>query len=144
VPRPIPTSLHATLDYVVGAILIALPWIFHFSDVPAATATAMGVGTAVLALSLLTAYEGGVFSVLSMRAHLAFDALVGALLVASPWLFGFADEGALVWIPFVVVGALSLVVAALTEQRAQGAPRRVLERRSRPVYAHRDRPGPAA
>ena len=142
--RPISTSLHATLDYVVGAVLIALPWIFHFSDVPAATATAMGIGTAVLALSLLTAYEGGVFSVLSMRAHLVFDALAGALLVASPWLFGFAGEGATVWIPFVVVGALSLVVAALTEQRSQRAPRRVLERPSRPVHAHGDRAGPAA
>jgi len=136
--------MHATLDYVVGALLIALPWIFHFADVPAATAVAMGVGTAVLALSLLTAYEGGVFSILSMRAHLAFDALVGVLLVAAPWLFGFADEGANVWIPFVVAGAVSLVVPALTERRAPRAPRRVLDRRSRPVYAHRDRPGPAA
>jgi len=136
--------MHATLDYVVGAILIALPWIFHFSDVPAATAVAMGVGTAVLGLSLLTAYEGGIFSVISMRAHLAFDALAGALLVASPWLFGFADEGARVWIPFVVLGSLSLVVPALTEQRAARVPRRVFERPSRPVYAHGDRPGPAA
>ena len=30
--RFIPTKLHAPLDYIVGAGLIAAPWIFQFSE----------------------------------------------------------------------------------------------------------------
>ena len=142
--RPISTNLHAILDVRLGRRPDRLPWAFHFSDVPVATAVAMGVGTAVLGIALLTAHEGGVVSIVPLRAHLVVDALAGALLVASPWLFGFADEGANVWIPFVVLGTLSLVVPPLTEQASPHPPRRLLEPRSRAVYAHRDRPGPAA
>ena len=30
--RFIPTKFHAPLDYIVGAALIAAPWIFQFSE----------------------------------------------------------------------------------------------------------------
>jgi hypothetical protein len=30
--RFIPTKFHAPLDYIVGVALIAMPWIFQFSD----------------------------------------------------------------------------------------------------------------
>ena len=36
--RFIPTKFHAPLDYIVGAALIASPWIFQFSEHTAATA----------------------------------------------------------------------------------------------------------
>jgi chemotaxis protein CheD len=35
--RFIPTKFHAPLDYIVGAALIAAPWIFQFSEHTAAT-----------------------------------------------------------------------------------------------------------
>jgi hypothetical protein len=31
--RFIPTRYHAPLDYIVGAVLIAAPWLFSFSDI---------------------------------------------------------------------------------------------------------------
>ena len=30
--RLIPTKMHAAMDYLVGIVLIAAPWIFSFND----------------------------------------------------------------------------------------------------------------
>jgi hypothetical protein len=50
-----------------------------------------------------------------MPVHLGADILVGLVLIASPWLLGFADE---VWIPHVVLGVLEVGVASMTQRRA--------------------------
>ena len=44
--RFIPTKLHAPLDYIVGAGLIAAPWIFQFSDLttPTVLSIVLGIG----------------------------------------------------------------------------------------------------
>ena len=39
-----------------------------------------------------------------------------AVAVAAPWLFGFADEGANVWAPFVVVGVAAIFLGLTTKQ----------------------------
>jgi hypothetical protein len=66
----------------------------------------------MLGLSATTAYEAGLIRAVPMSAHLAVDAVMGLLLVGSPWLFGFADS---VWLPFVVLG-LGEVGASLTTE----------------------------
>ena len=40
----------------------------------------------------------------------------GALLAASPWLFGFADDAANVWVPHVVVGLAAVFLGVTTKQ----------------------------
>ena len=62
-------------------------------------------GTGAIAYSLLTDYELGLMRLLHMPAHLALDAMSGALLVSSPWLLGFADRGTRYWLPHALVGA---------------------------------------
>lgn len=52
-----------------------------------------------------------------MSIHNLFDIAAGALLAASPWLFGFADEGANAWAPFVVVGLAAIFLGFTTKQR---------------------------
>ena len=42
--RFIPTKFHAPLDYIVGAVLIAGPWIFQYSDDNAATVISIVLG----------------------------------------------------------------------------------------------------
>ncbi len=49
--------------------------------------------------------------------HNLFDIAAGALLVASPWIFGFADESANVWAPFVVVGIAAIFLGLTTKQQ---------------------------
>src|SRR3954471_7074144 len=94
--RFIPTRMHAGMDYLVGVLLVAAPWIFQFADESsAATWISVIAGVALIGLSAMTDYEGGIIArAIPMRAHLATDALLGLFLVVSPWLFGFADEGA--------------------------------------------------
>jgi hypothetical protein len=123
--RMIPTKMHAAMDYVVGIVTIASPWIFGFSDdSTAATWIAVLAGIAMLGMSMMTAYEGGLVHMIAMRMHLMADAVLGVFLVISPWLFGFGDEGANAWLPFVVIGLLELGAAAMTDPESQAVRRR--------------------
>ena len=115
--RFIPTRLHAPLDYIVGAVLIAGPWIFQFSDDAAATTVSIVLGIGLIAYSLFTNYELGVWKVAPMAVHNLIDVVAGALLAASPWIFGFADEGANFWVPFVVIGVAAIVLGLTTKQQ---------------------------
>ena len=115
--RFIPTRFHAPLDYIVGAALIAAPWIFQFSEHTAATVTPIVLGIGLIAYSLFTDYELGVWRVAPMAVHNVIDIVAGTLLAASPWLFGFADETANVWVPHVVVGLAAVGLGLLTKQQ---------------------------
>jgi SPW repeat len=114
--RFIPTKLHAPLDYSVGAALIAAPWIFQFSDDTTPTVISIVLGIGLIAYSLFTNYELGVWKVAPMAVHNLFDIAAGALLAASPWIFGFADDGANVWALFVVVGVAAIFLGLTTKQ----------------------------
>jgi hypothetical protein len=114
--RLIPTRLHAPLDYIVGAVLIAAPWIFQFSDSTAATVVSIVLGIGLIAYSLFTNYELGVWKVAPMAVHNLIDVVAGALLAASPWIFGYADEGTNYWLPFVVIGAAAIFLGLTTKQ----------------------------
>jgi SPW repeat-containing protein len=114
--RFIPTKFHAPLDYIVGAALIASPWIFSFSDTTAPTILAIVLGIGLIAYSLFTNYELGVWKVAPMAVHNLIDIVAGALLAVSPWLFGFADDPANVWIWFVVVGLAAIFLGLTTKQ----------------------------
>jgi hypothetical protein len=115
--RFIPTKFHAPLDYIVGVALIAAPWIFQFSDVSAAAVVSIVLGIGLIAYSLLTDYELGVWKVAPMAVHNVIDVVAGGFLAASPWIFGFADESANVWVPHVVVGLAAVFLGLTTVQR---------------------------
>jgi hypothetical protein len=114
--RFIPTKFHAPLDYIVGAALIAAPWILQFSEHTAPTVIAIVLGIGLIAYSLLTDYELGVRRVFPMTIHNLIDIAAGVLLAASPWIFGFADETANVWVPHLVVGLAAVVLGLTTKQ----------------------------
>jgi drug/metabolite transporter (DMT)-like permease len=116
--RVIPTAVHAPLDYIVGVALIAAPWIFQFSGHTAATVIPVVLGIGLIAYSLFTDYELGVWRVFPMSVHNLYDIGAGALLAASPWIFGFADESANVWAPHLIVGLAAIFLGLTTKQRA--------------------------
>lgn len=122
--RFIPTRVHGMLDYLMGAVLIILPWLLDL-DSDAAIWVPVLLGAGVIVYSLLTDYELGVMRHIPMSAHLILDMLSGTVLAASPWLFGFADE---VWVPHVVLGILEVGAGLMTQtvpSDAAGAVRRL-------------------
>lgn len=115
--RFIPTRVHGPLDYIVGVALIAAPWIFQFSGHTAATVIPIILGAGLIGYSLLTDYELGLVRVLPMAMHNLFDVIAGAFLAASPWIFGFADNSANVWVPHLVVGIAAVFLGLTTVQQ---------------------------
>lgn len=103
----IPTHWHAFMDYVWSIVLLAGPWLSAFDDVEAAKITSLCSGGFIALLSILTANEGGIIRIISMKAHLTMDALLGVFLMLAPFLFGFSEETYLFHIVmgFVVLGA---------------------------------------
>lgn len=110
--RIISPPVHGVLDYTVGALLVAVPWVLGFADHTAATYVPVACGIGAWIYSLLTDYEAGVYKLIPFKAHLGVDAVSGALLAASPWLFQFAER--LVW-PHVAAGVLELLVVGMTQ-----------------------------
>jgi hypothetical protein len=102
------------VDYLVGVILVAAPWIFRFNDVASAKWVAIVVGLLMLGQALMTNYEVGVVPAVPMHLHLMMDSAIGIFLIASPWIFGFSDDGLNAWLPHVVVGIGELAIAAMT------------------------------
>lgn len=54
---------------------------------------------------------------ISTKMHGVMDYIYGLLLIASPWLFNFADGGAKQWVP-VVVGVMVLLMSVMTDYEA--------------------------
>jgi hypothetical protein len=123
--RFLPTKVHGVLDYVVGLALILAPNIFQFADVggPAVFIPRL-LGVVLIAYSLFTRYELGVIKVISMPYHLIVDFLAALFLALSPFLFGFSNKSANVWLPHVVVGIAVIVVVIVSKTQ----PSRSMER----------------
>jgi hypothetical protein len=109
--RFVPTQLHAFIDYVWAAAVIAMPWVLGYDSMFAVAIAPLFAGMFVIFYSVFTQYEYGVWGVFTMRNHLWMDFAVGLFLALSPLLFGFARE---VWIPHVVLGAVAMIAALVT------------------------------
>ncbi len=116
----ISTRIHAVLDYLVGALLIVAPILLGFATGGPKQWVPILVGAVVIAYSLLTRYELSLARVVPFSLHLLLDVVANVLLIASPWLFGFAD---VVWWPHVVVGVINLIVVALSIGATRPVPR---------------------
>jgi hypothetical protein len=112
--RFIPTRIHGIADYLLGLLLVAVPWLFGFADGGAETWVPVVLGVGVVLYSLLTDYELGLVRRIPMRTHLMLDLAGGVVLAASPWVFGFADR---VWLPHLVFGLLEIGAALFTRTR---------------------------
>ena len=110
----IPTRIHGMLDYLTAVILIVAPFVLGFADGGAAQWVPIFIGAATIVANLLTRYELGIIKVLPMPVHLMLDVAMGVVLLASPWLFGFAD---LIWWPHVLFGAIYVVVPMMSARR---------------------------
>ena len=110
--RFIPTRVHGVLDYLTAGVLIAAPALLGFRKHGMQSWLPMALGVGTIGYSLLTDYELGLFKIIPMPVHLALDAANGALLAASPWLFGFSEE---VSAPHLGLGLFEIAVTASSQ-----------------------------
>lgn len=111
--RFIPTTVHGLLDYGVGVLLIAAPWLLGFHRGGAETWIPVMLGIGAMVYSLFTNYELGIIRRIPMPTHLLLDLMSGILLAASPWLFGFANY---VWMPHLILGLLEIGASLMTKK----------------------------
>jgi hypothetical protein len=123
--RFIPTRVHGLIDYIWGLVVGTSPWVFGFADNGPASYVAWIFGAGAIIYSLGTNYEVGLLPVISVPVHLLLDVFAGAILAASPWIFGFADR---VFWPHLLFGLFS-VVAGLTTEKVARSPDRIASER---------------
>jgi len=110
--RFVPTRVHGIADWLLGALLVALPWLLGLDRGSPEGWLPIALGAMGLAVTFFTDHEMGVVRRIPMVGHLWVDGLAGTLLAASPWLFGFADR---VWLPHLALGLTELVAALVTK-----------------------------
>ncbi len=110
----ISTKVHGVLDYMMGILLIASPWLLGFASNGLEMWVPVVLGVTMIIYSLMTRYELGLSDNISMRTHLIIDTISGILLAASPWIFGFAET---VYLPHLILGIAEIGAAALTTNK---------------------------
>ena len=134
---PVPLTVHALTEPLFAALLVAAPFLFGFHDRGAPTAVCIVAGIAVLLVAMSTCWRVSLVKLIPIPAHLMIDLGTAALLVASPFLFGFSDHtGATTF--FIVAGVGELLYVLATRwypERAPGEPRRPRRARGRETPA---------
>jgi hypothetical protein len=128
---PIPAFVHGLLEYGAGALLIAAPFLFAF-DSDTATAVSIIAGVVVLIVTASTAMSTGLIRSIPVQAHVVIDYILAILLIASPFLFGFDDDGTATAF-FIVLGVVHLLVTIATRFIRDEPPRRERARPSPPA-----------
>lgn len=105
---PISRFLHGAIEYLAGVLLIAAPFLFSF-DSGAAVAVSIVAGVLVIAIAASTDGPTSLINSLPISVHLLLDLALAAVLIASPFLFGFSDESAPTAF-FLALGVLHLLV----------------------------------
>lgn len=120
---PISRFLHGAIEYLAGVLLIAAPFLFSF-DAGAAVAVSIVAGVLVIAIAASTDGPTSLINSLPISVHLLLDLALAAVLIASPFLFGFSDESAPTAF-FLALGVLHLLVTIGTRfkpEREKAAP----------------------
>ncbi len=114
---PIPVFVHGAIEYLAGAFLIAAPFLFSY-QASAATAVSIVAGVVVLVVAAATEGPTSAIDSIPISVHLVLDFALAALLVATPFLFAFSDEGAPTAV-FIVLGVAHLLITIATRFRPE-------------------------
>jgi hypothetical protein len=108
---------HGYVDYAVVVVLALAPLALRLEPVP--TAVCYVAAVAHLVVTLLSDQPLGAARKIPFSVHGALETSLSAVLLASPWLFGFSAE--IVSRTFFVVMGLALLLAALGTNYSAGA-----------------------
>jgi hypothetical protein len=114
---PIPAFVHGLYEYVAAIALVAAPLVIGY-DSGAATAVSIVAGVLLLFLTATTASSTSLVSQVPLPVHVLLDYVLAAVLIASPFLFGFSDETAPT-VVFIGGGLVHLLVSIGTRYRKE-------------------------
>ena len=100
--------MHGALEYLVGAFLIAAPFLFSF-DSGQATAASIVLGLLLLAFTAMSTIPTGLVKGITVGLHVGGDVVFAVVLIALPFVLQFAEETAPTAV-FIVVGVMHLLV----------------------------------
>jgi SPW repeat len=132
---PIPLNVHAALEPLIAIVIIAAPWIFGFSDVDSAQTICVVVGVVMLIAGSMTDWRLSLVRLIPLRAHLMTDILLGAVLILSPFVLGFSDQGGATRFT-VIAGVLEIFTALSTRWDPLEAADSAVDHRSRSTLRH--------
>ena len=113
---PISRFLHGAIEYVVGVLLIAAPFLFGFES-DAAVALSIVAGVVVIGVAASTEGAGSLIDSIPISIHVLIDFALAAVLIAAPFLFAFSSESSPTAF-FIVLGVLHLLVTIGTRFQA--------------------------
>ncbi|MEJ7848715.1 MAG: hypothetical protein WKF92_11575 [Pyrinomonadaceae bacterium] len=107
--------VHGYLDYVLVVLFLLAPTLFGMSSGPSTISYALAA--IHFTETILTAFPLGLVSLLPFTVHGAIEFLISFVLVAMPWIAGFASEiGSRNF--FIGAGILIFVVWLTTDYKA--------------------------
>jgi hypothetical protein len=109
-------TLHGVLDYLTCGLFLLAPTLFGFTGTYATVCYLLGGG--YLVISLLTNMPLGAVKAIPFWLHGRLELVSGFVLLVSPWLFGFRENG-VARIFFMAMGAVFLVAFLCTQWRTQ-------------------------
>jgi prepilin signal peptidase PulO-like enzyme (type II secretory pathway) len=110
---PISPNTHAMIEPIMALLIIVSPWLFGFSDVSDAKTICIIVGAVMLVAGSMTDWRYSLANVIPLRMHFMTDLLLAAVLVLSPFVFGFSDEGGATRF-MIIIGVLEALTALST------------------------------
>ena len=119
---PVPAFVHGLYEYVAALALIALPLVLDYQS-NAATAVSVVAGVLLLFLAATTTSSTSLVNQVPLPVHILLDYVLAAVLIASPFLFGFSDETEPTAV-FLVGGVLHLLISIGTRYRREEVPER--------------------
>jgi hypothetical protein len=90
--KPITRVQHGFTDYSYIPLVSSAPHLVGFTENKTATTLCYVLSSTILASSLVTRAEWGLFKVMPYKAHLVLDTVGGLTALTAPWLFGFAKD----------------------------------------------------
>ena len=114
---PIPRFLHGVIEYAAGVLLIASSFLFGFEDGAATARVDHRRACSCSSSRRAPRAPSSLVDSIPIAVHVLLDYALAAVLVASPFLFGFSDESAPTAF-FIVLGVAHLLVTIGTRFRA--------------------------
>jgi Kef-type K+ transport system membrane component KefB len=127
---PIPAFVHGLLEYVAGIFLVAAPFLLSY-DSDGATAVSIVAGVVILMFTASSALTTGLIKSIPVQAHVVFDYILAALLIASPFIFAFTEDGTATAV-FIAMGVVYLLITIATRFMRDEKQRRRREREPSP------------